>query len=276
MKNATLICMCIVCFMAVAQADKLYLKDGQIIEGKMISRKATTVKIRTSTGEVVIEKSKIAKAEFNDENVQWEETDGGTNIPANIRDKQMKREFTEFQNMKRKKNGDRKTRGASIVGLGIGAGLPYGLIGYNAEILFGGRVGLTAGLDISGYDLRSFGAKLYFGDKGDKFRLRLSGLIGDVGTVTLLKNSGNEIIKVPGKSAYFGFQWKMLPWLSMNFDGGFAVPSESMVRYSYTYMDFDSVYQNGHYVDVPITRTAYNYVILNSKPVIALGFVTHF
>jgi hypothetical protein len=77
--------------------------------------------------------------------------------------------------------------------------------------------------------------------------------------------------KISGKALLFGFQWKMIPWLSLDLDAGYAMPDQNRINYSainsqYAYYKYENAY-----------AIAYkDHVEFKNFMVFALGLNTHF
>lgn len=210
-------------FVVTVDAEILYLKDGQIMKGTIASQDERILKLRTEQGELSIQKSQVTKIDFSNEIKKEDKKDD------RISDDERRAIIAYSGEMKRKKRADEQ-RGKSIFALGTGIGLPYGLIGYSAEILVAGHIGLTAGLDISPGKFQEVGAKIYFGKKENKFRPRIGVMVGD--TYGVLYNDA-VVAKVSGVYPFVGFQWKFISWMSLDIDLGYIMHSQRDITYTY-------------------------------------------
>lgn len=95
----------------------------------------------------------------------------------------------------------------SKVGVGIGFGIPYGILGVNVDFVVAPNLNLTAGLGTSTVDLGySFGAKYFFSDVSHSFRPRILALYGT--NAVLWDASGWDNDKsYTGLSLGAGAQW---------------------------------------------------------------------
>ena len=102
--------------------------------------------------------------------------------------------------------------------LGVGLGVPYGVLGANIAFQSNDLLEVNAGLGTpgDGYWSWNIGGRFYPFPKLKRFRPRLSALIGVVGTV---KDRNNKIIDVfEGPAVGAGFIWKFFRRHSIDLD----------------------------------------------------------
>lgn len=240
-------------------AEVFHLKDGQIIKADIV---ASSISVNTSMGLMQFEKSKISKIEF---------TDLISNEFKIIRFNDAKeREMFEYFVLQQKKEHQKAdVRSKSMFAIGYGAGVPYGQVGLNAELLLLGHISLTSGIDLSEDKFATYGAKYYFGNKRNAFRWRVSYLVGDMGYIYRSLRGDSLKQKFSGESLFFGFQWKMTPYLSLNFDIGHVKPDAERI-------DFESD-KLGYYKSNDKYADTYNgYAFLKDRTDCAIGLVVHF
>ena len=265
-----LVCSVMLLLVPIARAEVVYFKDGQIVKGSFQSEK---LPFSTSLGDVQLDLRSIERIEFSSDVIK---DTGNTNVRQQFLDEGTRQDYADFMFEKRRQKKKTEARAKSFVSAGYGLGLPYGYVGYCLELLFLGRIGLTTGIDTSSYGLATTGFRYYSGDKGSKFRGRMTVLLGNVGAVTVDSYDGSRDIKISGKTAYMGFQWKVATWMSLDLDIGYAMPDVKSVEYtarryvySYSYSNY-SYYNNGRYEYYQASKN------VSSATVLALGLNFHF
>ena len=218
-----------------AMAEVVYLRDGQVVKGDIISQDSSIMKIKTEYGNISLPKGNVEKIAFEDV-VEVNR--------SNISDP----DYEEYLFHKKIKDRRYKKRASSVVSIGSGVGLPYGLLGTSFEALLGGHFALGAGFDNSGTGMKSFNAKIYLGPKGSAFRWRVGFLFGDTHATTFGGSNENSIL-TQGKYIFTGFQWKMATWLSLNLDIGYVMHNEHSIRYEYARWYGTSYYRTMDFYD---------------------------
>jgi hypothetical protein len=128
--------------------------------------------------------------------------------------------------------------------LGVGLGIPYGLIGFNLSFRVNSLIEATAGYGTArnGFKAWAVGGRLYPFKDLDKFRPRLSALWGIVGTVRqdLLNDEHRTIDVFEGFAIGAGFDWTFFERHSIDLDLFYASARKSR-RYGLESEDHSTV-----------------------------------
>lgn len=217
-----------------AKSEVVYLKDGQVLKGVILEQNSSSVKLKVESNELNVNKADIKNISFSNEIKNGSENNADDEQSFSKEDREMKEVISEFKYEYTKKKDKRLARGRSVLSLGTGFGLPYGFLGYRAEVLFGGHFGVGLGLDSLGTGMKNIGVIFYPGDQEESFRWRFGLLFGDTGVAIHSHFGQDSYTTVSGKFLFTGFQWKMATWLSLNLDLGYVMHNEHEVVYSYT------------------------------------------
>ncbi|MCP4482108.1 MAG: hypothetical protein GY817_04830 [bacterium] len=232
--------------------------DNFIIKGNVTQKNDQQVEVSFGSNSLVIEKTNIEKIELKErvrrEPSQREYTKekAAKESYADFFSNNSAEQGTSIHNQKSSRlDKAKEKRGKSIVALGAGVGLQYGLVGYGLEFLLFGHLGIASGIDMSPAGMKNFNVKWYFGDKGDKFRIRIGYLRGDTKAIEInyygYGNKETDYDQIKGKAFFGGFKWKMNNWLSCDFDLSYVMHDQDSYTATYKYSLSHKTFKKNHF-----------------------------